>query len=72
MICQACGCKQQRTFNGEVAIHFPGLAGLNKPIVWVFPKLRVCLDCGLTQFKVPERELRDLREERSVECAHAA
>jgi hypothetical protein len=22
----------------RVAVHFPGLAGLNKPIVWVFPE----------------------------------
>ena len=61
MICQACGSLQQRTFNGEVAIHFSGWDGLNKPIVWVFPKLRVCLDCGFTQFKVSERELEVLR-----------
>ena len=36
----------QRTFNGEIAIHFPGLEGLGKPIVWVFPKVLVCLICG--------------------------
>jgi len=30
---------------------------LNKPIVWVFPKLSVCLECGFTEFTVPEREL---------------
>jgi hypothetical protein len=72
MICQACGSLQQRTFNGEVAIHFSGWDGLNKPIVWVFPKLRVCLDCGFTQFKVSERELEVLREERSADGARAA
>jgi hypothetical protein len=43
------------TFSGELAIHFPGLEG--KPIVWVFPKLSVCLKCGQTEFTVPEREL---------------
>jgi hypothetical protein len=36
---------------------------LDKPIVWVFPKLLVCLDCGFTEFPVPETELRVLREE---------
>ena len=72
MICHACGSAQQKTFNGEVAIHFSGWGGLNKPIVWVFPKLRVCLDCGLTQFKVPERERRELRQEQSAEGSHAA
>ena len=49
-------------FNGEIAIHFPGLEGLKKPIVWVFPKLLVCLDCGFTEFEIPEAELRQLVE----------
>jgi hypothetical protein len=47
----------QRDFSGEIAIHFPGLDGLDKPIVWVFPKLLVCLDCGFTEFEVPKNEL---------------
>ena len=49
-----CACENQREFNGELAIHFPGIKGLQKPIVWVFPKVRVCLDCGYADFTVPE------------------
>jgi hypothetical protein len=49
-------------FNGEIAIHFPGLEGLDKPIVWVFPKVLVCLSCGFTEFAIPETELRQLAE----------
>jgi hypothetical protein len=49
--------KHQREFNGQVAIHFPGIKGLQKPIVMIFPKLRVCMDCGYADFTVPEREL---------------
>jgi hypothetical protein len=60
MACQKCSSENQSTFNGEVAIHFSGLKGLDKPIVWVFPKLAVCLECGSTEFVVPERELRVL------------
>jgi len=60
--CNRCGLDSQSTYNGEVAIHFPGLKGLDKPIVWVFPKLAVCLHCGLTEFTVPESETRVLRE----------
>jgi hypothetical protein len=52
-----CSCKNYREFNGEVAIHFPGIKGLPKPIVLTFPKVRVCLDCGYADFTVPEREL---------------
>ena len=52
----------ESTFNGEIAIHFPGLEGLDKPIVWVFPKLLVCLNCGFTEFAIPETELRQLAQ----------
>ena len=58
MACKRCDSPSQSTFNGEVAIHFPGLNGLDKPIVFVFPKIVVCLQCGLTEFTVPEKELR--------------
>ena len=63
MTCKSCGSINQNTFNAEIALHFPGLEGLTKPIVWVFPKLVVCLHCGSTAFIVPERELRVLLHE---------
>jgi hypothetical protein len=43
--------------------HFPGTEGLNKPTVWLFPEVVVCLDCGLAEFTVPEQELSALRED---------
>ena len=60
MNCQSCGSVRNRVFNGEVAIHFPGLDSLNKPIVWVFPTVTVCLDCGQARFIIPEKELQVL------------
>ena len=60
MACKRCTSDSQRAFSGEVAIHFPGLTGLDKPIVWMFPMPLVCLDCGFTEFTVPEKELRVL------------
>ena len=60
MSCQRCGSVCNSGFNGEVAIHFPGLDGLDKPILWVFPKLQVCMNCGFTEFAIPETELRRL------------
>jgi hypothetical protein len=62
MACKSCQSQNTRNLNGEIAIHFPGLKGLDKPIVWVFPKLLVCLDCGFTEFTVSESETRVLRE----------
>ena len=60
MSCQSCQSEHQSYFNGEIAIHFAGLKGLDKPIVFVFPRLLVCLDCGFTEFVIPETELRRL------------
>jgi len=54
--------RYQRNLNSEIGIHFPGLEGLNKPIVWVFPKIVVCLNRGSTEFEIPEAKLRDLAE----------
>jgi hypothetical protein len=43
-----------------MGIHFPGLKNIDKPVVWVFPELVVCMDCGTAEFSVPEAELRRL------------
>ena len=61
MSCRGCSSHRLEEFNGEVAIHFPGLAGIDKPIVWVFPKLMACLECGVVEFAVPEVQREQLR-----------
>ena len=63
MACKSCQSLFQRNYSAEMGIHFPGLQGLDKPVVWVFPKLVVCFNCGSTEFEIPETELRQLREE---------
>ena len=65
MTCKACGSERQSKFNGEIAVHFPGLQGLDKPIVWLFPQFLICLNCGVAQFMVPEADLAVLAEDRS-------
>jgi len=62
MFCKSCGSENVQKFRGEVAIHFPGLKNIDKPIVWVFPELVVCLECGVAQFAVAESELRQLQK----------
>jgi len=61
MTCNHCASDLLKDFTAELAIHFPGLQGLDKPIVWVFPKVQVCFGCGVAQFVVPEAELEVLR-----------
>src|SRR5271170_974590 len=46
MNCALCRSSNLREFGTEILIHFCGLKNLDKPPVWAFPKLLVCLDCG--------------------------
>jgi hypothetical protein len=59
--CKSCGSKNQSNFTSEIGIHFPGLEGISKPVVWVFPKLVVCLECGTAEFVVPEAQRPQLK-----------
>jgi hypothetical protein len=72
MACKSCQSEDQSNFTAEIAIHFPGLEGLNKPIVWVFQTILVCLDCGFAEFAIPDTELRVLGEESTQGCEGAA
>lgn len=67
--CESCDSENQKLFTAEIAIHFPGLNGLTKPTALVSPAIRVCLDCGIARFLVPEKELQVLSTEAPVEGA---
>jgi len=62
MTCKSCNSENQRRFNSEINVHFGGLKNLDRPPLFLFPKLVVCMDCGFTQFDLPEAELRLLGE----------
>lgn len=59
--CKVCGSRSLAKFPTEVAIH---LNNLDRPLVFVFPEILVCLNCGRPEFAegfvVPEDELRSL------------
>jgi hypothetical protein len=57
MSCVYCRSFKQAELTAEMLIHFPGLKNLDKPALWLFPKLLVCLDCGCSHFTVPGTEL---------------
>jgi hypothetical protein len=62
-----CSCEsaRQMEFRGEICLHFSGgLESLDKPLVWVYSKVFVCLECGLAQFNVPETERKLIDENR--------
>jgi len=63
MSCKSCLSGRQLELLGEICLHFQGgLQALNKPPVWIFPQVLVCLDCGSAQFAVPDAELKVMQE----------
>jgi hypothetical protein len=65
MACKLCGGNQAQ-FPAEVCIHFPGRENLDKPPVFEFPKVLICLECGFASFKVSETHLTLLADHTST------
>lgn len=57
MSCLSCTSGNQAEFSAEINIHYPGLKNLDKPSVFLFPKVLVCLNCGCSRFTTPKTEL---------------
>lgn len=56
MACRSCYSVNIKMLSAEMGIHFPGLENVNKPVVWVFPSLLVCFDCGFAEFVMPKEQ----------------
>jgi len=67
MSCRACRSVDQSEFPAELNIHFPGPENFETPTVWAFPTLLVCLNCGFTEFFIPNAEMRRLKKPNSAE-----
>jgi hypothetical protein len=52
--------KMSRCGAATAELFCTGLDGLNRPILWAFPRLAVCLDCREAKFIVPEKALQFL------------
>ena len=63
MACKSCQSRNQKVFESEMNIHFPELHNLNRGPVLAFPNLVICLDCGFAEFRIEDRELRELVED---------
>jgi len=55
-----CSSKNQRKLSAELALHFRGRKGLDKPIVWGFPEISVCLNFGFAVFILADAPLKEL------------
>jgi hypothetical protein len=57
MACTKCLSGSQVEASAEINIHFQGLRNIEHPGILVFPKILVCLDCGISHFIIPEHDL---------------
>jgi len=55
MACARCDSDNQVEFPSEIAIHFSGRENLDKPHVFAFPNILVCLDCGFSDVSLQKR-----------------
>jgi hypothetical protein len=62
MSCVSCQSLNTLVYPAELNIHHPGVEGLDKPTVWAFPHLSVCLECGVAQFRLSDDQVRELIE----------
>ena len=58
--CTSCSSRNQRQLTAEIAFHFPGPQGMNKPIVLAFPEVFICLNCGFAVFALADAPLKEI------------
>ena len=59
--CTSCASDKVE-FDSELCLHIPRANGLNKPHVFAFPKLTVCLTCGTIRGSASTEELQRLKD----------
>jgi len=58
MLCSACQSRDHREFASEIAIHVEeGINGVANSQVLVFPKITICMNCGVMQGQIEEADL---------------
>lgn len=67
--CQSCGSVNLAELSGEISLHLPGRSGLDRDPILLFPKVAVCLDCGLLQARLSPVERQQIRTGTSLDRA---
>ena len=62
MSCTRCLSLHETELNAEMNFHLRGLVNVDDPGIFVFPKVLVCLDCGLSEFVIEKGELAHIGE----------
>jgi predicted nucleic-acid-binding Zn-ribbon protein len=62
MPCRACSSDNLEKLNAEFTASFSSLKDVNVNPIYVCQEMRVCLDCGFAELRVPHAELEVLRK----------
>jgi len=62
MQCKSCSSSNLRNFSTEIAIHSEAI---DRPHIFVFPEILVCLKCGFTELVIQEDELLLLTQDKT-------
>ena len=65
MKCASCVSDNQAEFPTEMSIHLR--RNLRQPGTLVIQTVLICMDCGFSEFTVPEAELRELAHDKSMD-----
>jgi hypothetical protein len=62
-MCKVCGSTIAKEMRSEMALHFNGIENLQKPHVFVFASVRICLQCGFAEFVIEESQLALIKQD---------
>jgi len=66
MVCEACGSESLTQLQAEVTASFPHAEDVKLPPIYFSQQLRVCLNCGSAELRVPPAQLDALKMKKSL------
>jgi hypothetical protein len=66
MVCKGCGSESLIQLEGEVTASFPHVENAKAAPIYFSQQMWICLDCGVTELRVPTARLEELRKNRTL------
>lgn len=62
MPCRVCSSDNLQKLDGELTASLPSVKDVKASPIYVCQEMRVCLDCGFAELRIPTAELEALRK----------
>jgi hypothetical protein len=62
MPCRVCSSHNLQKLDGELTASFPSVKDVKASPIYVCQEVRVCMDCGFAELRIPTAELEVLRK----------